>query len=40
LEQEEYSSEGVDWTYIEFVDNKDCLELLTQVFSFSSSFSL
>ena len=26
--QEEYAREGIDWSYIEFVDNQDCLELL------------
>lgn len=27
-EQEEYSSEGIKWSYIEFVDNQDVLDLL------------
>ncbi|KAH7315218.1 hypothetical protein KP509_21G040400 [Ceratopteris richardii] len=27
LEQEEYTSEGIDWTRVEFKDNQDCLEL-------------
>lgn len=26
--QEEYKLEGIDWSYIEFVDNQDCLDLL------------
>lgn len=28
VEQEEYTKEGVDWTYISFNDNRPCLELL------------
>ena len=28
VEQEMYASEGVDWTYITFNDNKPCLELI------------
>ncbi|KAK9796643.1 hypothetical protein WJX73_007169 [Symbiochloris irregularis] len=27
-EQEEYAREGIDWSYVEFVDNQDCLDLL------------
>ena len=27
-EQQEYAAEGIDWSYIEFVDNQDCLDLL------------
>jgi len=27
-EQAEYAAEGVDWSYIDFVDNQDCLDLL------------
>jgi len=26
--QEEYALEGIDWSYVEFVDNQDCLDLL------------
>ena len=26
--QEEYAQEGIDWSYVEFVDNQDCLDLL------------
>ena len=26
--QEEYAREGIDWSYVEFVDNQDCLDLL------------
>ncbi|MCO5570788.1 hypothetical protein L7F22_024516 [Adiantum nelumboides] len=28
LEQEEYMSEGIDWTQVEFEDNQECLELV------------
>nr|CCA17136.1 myosin 29 putative [Albugo laibachii Nc14] len=28
VEQEEYSREGIDWQYIEFVDNQQCLDLI------------
>jgi len=27
-EQEEYAREGIDWSYVQFVDNQDCLEVL------------
>lgn len=26
-EQEEYAREGIAWSYIDFVDNQDCLDL-------------
>lgn len=26
--QEEYTSEGIDWSHIEFVDNQDCLDTI------------
>lgn len=28
LAQEEYAAEGIDWSYVEFIDNQDCLDLL------------
>ena len=28
LLQEEYAAEGIDWSYVEFIDNQDCLDLL------------
>ena len=31
LEQEEYSNEGIDWNYIEYIDNQDVLELIEKV---------
>ena len=27
-EQEEYSREGISWSYIDFVDNQDVLDLI------------
>lgn len=31
MEQEEYTKEAIDWSYIEFVDNKDVLDLIEKV---------
>ncbi|KAK8639453.1 hypothetical protein V6N13_137831 [Hibiscus sabdariffa] len=31
MEQEEYTKEEIDWSYIEFVDNKDVLDLIEKV---------
>lgn len=28
LMQEEYAREGIDWSYVEFIDNQECLDLL------------
>lgn len=28
LVQEEYAREGIDWSYVEFIDNQDCLDVL------------
>ncbi len=28
LEQNEYMSEGIDWTKVEFVDNQDCVDVI------------
>ncbi|KAI5433531.1 hypothetical protein KIW84_020716 [Lathyrus oleraceus] len=28
MEQEEYTKEEIDWSYIEFVDNQDVLDLI------------
>lgn len=38
MEQEEYTKEEIDWSYIEFVDNQDVLDLIEKVplFTFSS----
>ena len=32
MEQEEYSKEGIDWSYIEFIDNQDVLDLIEKVY--------
>lgn len=31
MEQEEYSKEEIAWSYIDFIDNKDVLELIEKV---------
>lgn len=31
MEQEEYSKEEIDWSYIEFIDNQDVLDLIEKV---------
>lgn len=39
MEQEEYTKEQIDWSYIEFVDNQDVLDLIEKVSSLSVNFS-
>lgn len=34
MEQEEYTKEEIDWSYIEFVDNQDILDLIEKVCAF------
>ena len=34
MEQEEYTKEQINWSYIEFVDNQDVLDLIEKVPSF------
>ena len=31
MEQEEYEKEQINWSYIEFVDNQDVLDLIEKV---------
>lgn len=31
MEQEEYTKEQIDWSYIEFIDNQDVLDLIEKV---------
>lgn len=33
MEQEEYTKEEINWSYIEFIDNQDVLDLIEKVFS-------
>lgn len=33
MEQEEYSKEEINWSYIEFIDNQDVLDLIEKVFT-------
>lgn len=43
MEQEEYTKEAIDWSYIEFVDNQDVLDLIEKVISlciYSSCFKI
>ncbi|GLE02369.1 hypothetical protein PINS_up011207 [Pythium insidiosum] len=30
MEQQEYEAQGVDWKYVEFLDNQDCVNLISQ----------
>jgi myosin V len=34
MEQEEYKTEEINWSYIEFVDNQDILDLIEKVWTF------
>lgn len=40
MEQEEYKKEEIDWSYIEFVDNQDILDLIEKVFPSHSTIIL
>lgn len=40
MEQEEYTREEIDWSYVEFVDNQDVLDLIEKVTSDLISFYL
>lgn len=33
MEQEEYTKEEINWSYVEFVDNQDVLDLIEKVFN-------
>jgi len=39
MEQEEYTKEEINWSYIEFVDNQDVLDLIEKVFLLSLAAS-
>jgi myosin heavy subunit len=34
MEQEEYTKEEINWSYIEFIDNQDVLDLIEKVVLF------
>lgn len=34
MEQEEYRKEQITWSYIEFIDNQDVLDLIEKVISY------
>ena len=40
MEQEEYTKEEINWSYIEFVDNQDVLDLIEKVFPIVPVFVL
>ncbi|MBA0802680.1 hypothetical protein Gohar_012957, partial [Gossypium harknessii] len=40
MEQEEYTKEEINWSYIEFVDNQDVLDLIEKVCGFYLSYYL
>lgn len=40
MEQEEYTKEEIDWSYIEFVDNQDVLDLLEKVPVFTNRLAM
>ena len=37
MEQEEYTKEEINWSYVEFVDNQDVLDLIEKVLTFIAS---
>lgn len=39
MEQEEYTKEGIDWSYVNFIDNQDILDLIEKVL-FMNTFIL
>lgn len=36
MEQEDYEKEQINWSYIEFVDNQDVLDLIEKVWDLHS----
>lgn len=40
MEQEEYSKEEINWSYIEFIDNQDVLDLIEKVLFFIFLFNV
>ena len=39
MEQEEYTKEEINWSYVEFVDNQDVLDLIEKVLLGSASIN-
>lgn len=39
MEQEEYRKEEINWSYVEFIDNQDVLDLIEKVFPPCAKFS-
>src|SRR6266540_3602411 len=40
MEQEEYTKEGIDWSYIQFVDNQEILDLIEKVNNIQLSLAM
>lgn len=40
MEQDDYTKEEIDWSYVEFVDNQDVLDLIEKVPVRSTSCSI
>ena len=40
MEQEEYTKEAINWSYIDFVDNQDVLDLIEKVHMGTCFYSL
>lgn len=40
MEQEEYTREEINWSYIEFIDNQDVLDLIEKVVLIIYSYTL
>lgn len=37
MEQEEYTKDEINWSYVEFVDNQDVLDLIERVLIFNTA---
>lgn len=40
MEQDEYTKEAINWSYIEFVDNQDVLDLIEKVLFLSFALNI
>ena len=40
MQQEKYTKEEIDWSYIEFVDNKDILNLIEKVLHVNLNYEI
>lgn len=39
MEQEEYKKEAITWSYIEFIDNQDVLDLIEKVIFYAGNIA-